>query len=131
MTDPKYNLRPIIPTIVDNEGSSPEERFQNEVIRPIIKLQHELLVCYFSYFVQQKKVNLDDLDLPKTVAFISKSFKTDTNLKSNLKGLVIGMFTLDEFNVYLTMLNQLNKRITTILESRIISVYEDKHLNRV
>ncbi|MDB4835011.1 hypothetical protein OAH12_00315 [Cyclobacteriaceae bacterium] len=123
MIDPKIDLRPFIPSIEVKKQTSQEERFQNKVIRPIIKLQHELIIAYFKHFIDQKKIVLNDFCDQKITEFISKLFKTNASLKTNLKGLIIGMFTIAEFNVYLTMSSQLNKRITSILEARVISVY--------
>lgn len=126
MIDPKIALRPSIPSIEQNKQTSQEEHFQNEVIRPIIKLQHELLLAYFKHFVDQKKINLDDLNAKEIREFIGKLFNTNVSLKINIKGLIIGMFTIEEFDVYLTMSSKLNKRITSIIETRIISVYLSK-----
>ena len=46
MNDPKKSIRPEIKTIASTEGMSEEEKFQNETLRPIIKLQHDLLLNF-------------------------------------------------------------------------------------
>ena len=38
----KIKLRPTIPSIVIQENTSDEEKFQNSILRPIIKLQHQI-----------------------------------------------------------------------------------------
>jgi len=43
--------RPILSDLV-NAGTSDVEKFQNEVIRPIIKMQHNLLIAFFKSYVQ-------------------------------------------------------------------------------
>ena len=45
MTNTKQSIRPIIHTIGSQENASKEEQFQNEVLRPIIKMQHDLIMA--------------------------------------------------------------------------------------
>ena len=56
--------RPILSDLV-NAGTSDVEKFQNEVIRPIIKMQHNLLIAFFESYVQQRKIDFISLTLEK------------------------------------------------------------------
>ncbi len=47
----KIKLRPTIKSIVIQENTSDEEKFQNSILRPIIKLQHHLLLHYFEHYM--------------------------------------------------------------------------------
>ena len=51
-------LRPVIKTINSGLVKTDQEKFQNEVIRPIIKFQHELIVKIFSNYLQIKNIDL-------------------------------------------------------------------------
>ena len=43
----RKNIRPIIKEISTTLNKTVEEQFQNKTLRPIIKLQHDLLLAYF------------------------------------------------------------------------------------
>lgn len=123
MTDLKKQLRPEIPSIKKTEYASFEEQFQNEVLRPIIKLQHELILSCFAHVLERNKIQIHELDLTQKTRILQKLFKTDLHLKSELRGLVVGLFTLAEYNAYLSHSSALNRRIYTMIQERVASVY--------
>ena len=43
MQQNKISIRPQIPTALVNENMTLEEKFQNTTLRPVIKMQHDLL----------------------------------------------------------------------------------------
>lgn len=123
MIDLKKQIRPEIPSITASENYSPEEKFQNEVLRPIIKLQHELILACFAHHLSQNKVKMEELNETEKSNLTRKLFKTDSRLRNELRGLITGLFTLEEYKEYLSMSSALNKRISTIMHQRIDSVY--------
>ena len=123
MTDPKKQLRPEIPSIAITENFSAEEKFQNEVLRPIIKLQHELILSCFEHNLKQNKMKIGDLGKIQKAELIQKLFKANNQFKTGLRGLIIGLFTLEEYNEYLRLSSQLNKRISNMIQQRIESCY--------
>ena len=126
MSDLKKQLRPAIPSIIKKENISVDEKFQNEVLRPIIKLQNNLISSCFEHYLKRKKVDLQKFTDDQTTAFIHKLFKTDTQLKTDLRSLIIGLFTLEEYQEYLTMSAQLNRRINSMIQERVTSFYIQK-----
>ena len=48
MSIDRKEIRPIIIGLDSKIPNSVEEKFQNETLRPIIKMQHDLLLKYFS-----------------------------------------------------------------------------------
>ena len=64
--------RPIIADLV-NEGTSYIEKFQNEVIRPIIKMQHDLLIGSLINYLKKRKVDFSILPDKKKRSKISLS----------------------------------------------------------
>lgn len=123
MTDQKKQLRPTIPSISIQENSSEEEKFQNNTLRPIIKLQHNLILSYFEHYVKQNKVNLHELDSTQKKVVTHRLFKTDTRFKIEMRGLIIGLLTFEEFEEYLKISTNLNKRINNMIEQRVNSCY--------
>lgn len=123
MTDAKQSIRPVIKNIGIGENKSAEENFQNTVLRPIIKLQHELLIAFFSNYIQKRKVDIKGLNTQEKSQLISSVFKSDTKFKTEVRGLIIGHFTVNEYASYEIMTNDLNKRILTMIKERLLSVF--------
>ena len=117
----RLKIRPTINGLKD-ENRSVEEQFQNETLRPIIKMQHDLLVKYFSAYLLSKKCKFKELTELKRLAFIKSAFKKDNPFKNELKGIIIGQFTTSEFEKYCSNKNDFNKRILAMIQQRLISV---------
>jgi hypothetical protein len=120
----KKSIRPVIEGINTISNKSKEEHFQNETLRPIIKLQHDLLVVYFKTYLISKKIQFKELSNLKKNEIISTAFKKDNAFKSELKGMILGHFTVEEFTVYSNFKSDCNKRILTMIEQRITSVIQ-------
>ena len=123
MIDQKKQLRSTIPSIVIQENFSEEEKFQNNILRPIIKLQHNLILSYFEHYLKQNKVNFHELNSTKKKAVTLRLFKTDARFKIEMRGLIIGLLTIDEFEEYLRHSPYINKRINNMIEERVNSCY--------
>ena len=54
-------LRPVLKNLI-NSNTSDLERFQNEVIRPIIKMQNNLLVAFFNNYIRNRKIEFNKLE---------------------------------------------------------------------
>lgn len=121
MSNLKHKMRPEIPSINLDASSSEVELFQNKVLRPIIKLQHELIMCCFSNFIAQNKVLLHGYNKENKKFYLQKLFKTNTELKTELRSLIIGLFTLEEYKHFLSIKPKVIKRINTIIQNRITS----------
>jgi hypothetical protein len=59
----------------------------------------------------------------KKIEFVENVFKKDNAFKTELKGLVIGHFTIEEYTIYVKYKNDVNKRILTMAQQRISSVF--------
>ena len=123
MSEPKKQLRPLITSIKKTEYASLEEKFQNEVLRPILKLQHEFIIICFEHFLILNKVQFNELSSIQKADVIQKLFKTDLRLKMELRSLIIGLFTYEEYKAYLIHSSRLNKRIYSMIQKRVESVY--------
>ncbi len=123
MSDLKIQLRPEIPSIELTLNFSEEERFQNEVLRPIIKLQNDLILSCFVHYLQQTKGSMESLKPVQINPYITNLFKTSTRLKTELRGLIIGLFTLEEYHKYIEISSQLNRRMNNMIQQRILSFF--------
>lgn len=120
----RTDIRPMIKGLNSKSQKSIEERFQNDTLRPIIKMQHDLLVKYFKSYLLSKKCKFDSLTEIKQLDFIDAAFKKDISFKSEIKGMIIGHFTVFEFSIYSSSKADLNKRILTVIKQRIVSVID-------
>lgn len=101
--------------------TSAEEFFQNETLRPIMKLQNDLFLAVFQNYIQSSKVDFRQISNEKRMDFIENAIKRDIKFQNSLKGLVIGLFTLEEYSRYSSNSSALSKRITNLLLERIKS----------
>ncbi len=101
-----------------NENSSSEERFQNQTLRPILKLQNDLLLAVFTNHIQKNKRDFDTLTIERKMAYIDSAIQKDIKFRNALKGIVIGIFTLDEYSSYKQNSSMLNKRMMGMVNER-------------
>ena len=121
MTHTKTSIRPIIHAIGSQENASKEERFQNETLRPIIKMQHDLILAYFRNYLVRTKLEFNLLTGFKKKEAIANAFSKDNQFKTELRGMIIGQLTVEEYENYRNMSSTLNKRIGNMLQERLIS----------
>jgi len=101
--------------------SSLEEIFQNQTLRPILKLQNDLLIQVFiNYAVKQKNVFFS-LTPDKKLTYIENVIQKDIKFRNSLKGMIIAFFTLDEYAEYIKNSSNLNKRMMNLLIERLKS----------
>lgn len=117
--DLKTSIRPVINTIDQSKDSTSNEVFQNNTLRPILKLQHELLKAFFSEYLKQRKTEWSKLSQQKQEAFIKSAFSNDSNFKGAITHLIIGHFTVEEFLVYTDNSKEFRKRILQMAHQRI------------
>ncbi|MFY7743043.1 MAG: glyoxalase [Flavobacterium sp.] len=103
------------------EFSSAEERFQNATIRPILKLQNDLFIEVFKNYITKHKNDFYSYSIEKKNQFIEASIQKDIKFRNALKGMVIGLFTVEEYAEYLKNSSNLNKRMMNMLIERLKS----------
>ena len=124
MTERSINLnhiRPIIPSALIYDTMSDDERFQNTTLRPVIKLQNELLIEVFKNYVCKHKNVFYELSLSKQLDYIENAIHKDMKFRNSLKGMVIGQFTIEEFAIYTKNSSALNKRMMDLVKERLIN----------
>ncbi|TYB76716.1 glyoxalase [Bizionia saleffrena] len=114
-------IRPVISSIKITENMSSGERFQNETLRPIIKLQSELFTEVFRNYIAKHKNVFYELTLEKRLHYIENGLQKDMKLRNALKGMVIGLFTVEEYANYIKNSSALNKRLINIVRERLQS----------
>ena len=103
------------------EQSSQEERFQNVTLRPILKLQNDLFLEVFKNYITKHKNDFYTFSVEKKLQFIENAIQKDIKFRNALKGMVIGLFTIDEYAQYILNSSNLNKRMMNMLDERLKS----------
>lgn len=102
-----------------NNQSSSDEVFQNQVLRPILKLQNDLFIDVFKNYITKYKNDFYSYSVEKKLAYIENSIHKDIKFRNSLKGIVIGLFTISEYNTYIQNSSSLNKRMMNMLIERL------------
>jgi hypothetical protein len=121
-------LKTIRPKIeVDNTKSTELEIFQSVSLRPILKLQNEIIFALINNFLAEHKVVVKNLTDNKKTERIHDIFKNNIQQKQLLFGVVIGHFTHEEILFYNQNKKEVTKRIITMLLERVCSQLDNLH----
>ena len=115
-------VRPVLKNLI-NSNTSDLERFQNEVIRPIIKMQNNLLTVFFKNYLRNRKIEFDRLKSEDQENKVKTILTKDINFKNILTGSIVGHFDENEIKIYLKSASELNKRIIQIVNQRLLDKY--------
>lgn len=119
-------LNSILPVIEGTKYTdSDNESFQNDVLRPILKFQNEIIILYFQHFILESKIEFNTLKHSHKVTRVHDLFKTNIQFKQFYLGLIVGYFSVEEFRHYSANKKEINKRIIAMLIERICSQLEE------
>ena len=111
-------IRPVL-NLKKSSQITDEESFQNDTLRPIIKLQsHILIETYRNYIIKHKNV-FYELSNEKKLDYIENSINKNQKFRNLLKGMIIGLFTIEEYHIYKKNSSSLNKRMMNIVLKRL------------
>ena len=113
-------VRPKLPDTLTEGELKEEELFQNMILRPVIKMQHDLLIMRVKSHFISKRVLFNVMDNKKRTEAIIQAFQNDHNLKKEIQGMITGQLTVLEFQQYLKIERSLNKRIVQMVRNRMI-----------
>ena len=116
-------LRPEIPSIERLVGMTDVEKFQNDVIRPILKYQHDVIVGYAISKAVDRNSKFANLTAIEKERYLDKVTLKDSKIKQALNGMVIGLMTIEEMNKYLAIESEYKRRINTMISERIVSTF--------
>jgi hypothetical protein len=112
-------IRPNIPSAKVTENMGSDERFQNQTLRPVIKMQNPLLLLVFQNYISKHKNSFYELGMHKRLIFIENAIQKDIKFRNSLKGMIIGQFTTEEYALYILNSSSLNKRMMQMVIERI------------
>jgi hypothetical protein len=119
--------RPEISSAVFFDSMSSDEYFQNKTLRPIIKMQNDLLIEVFKNYICKHKNVFYDLSVEKQIDYVENAIHKDMKFRNSLKGMIIGQFTVEEYKIYILNSSALNKRMMNIVKERLINNIQVLH----
>ena len=126
----KPKVRPILPAAILSGVMTPEEEFQNKVLRPIIKMQSDLLMAHIKAQLKGLKIDWDQLTPIKRKDTLTSLLTKDQLFKSEIVGIVIGQLEEAEYQTYRVHHKEMNKRITQMVLNRAIDLLGLKRVFR-
>ncbi|MGB0304596.1 MAG: glyoxalase [Flavobacteriaceae bacterium] len=119
--DHLVNMRPDLGQARMRYQMSSQEFFQNNTLRPILKLQNDLILALFRHYVEKHKGVFYELSPERKMDYIESAIHKDMKFRNILKGLVLGQFTLEEYRAYSADSSAINKRILSMIKERLKS----------
>lgn len=119
----KKSIRPQIPSAKLTGQMSVEEKFQNSVLRPIIKLQHNIIIALFNSYLKHSNFDINTLDTSQKKEFLKNIISRNQHMRNQYVGLISGLFTDDEFTHYLTNPSEYGRRIIQMIAQRLQNTY--------
>src|SRR5690606_25273792 len=87
--------------------------------RPILKFQNHLILALFKNYITKHKNSFYTLSLEKRFDYIENAIQKDIKFRNSLKGIIIGLYTLEEYQLYIQNSSAINKRIMSMVVERI------------
>ena len=117
-------IRPNLNSLDKDLNTKEIETFQNDVLRPILKFQNDLLLQIFIDYVKQYKGVFFKLSNHEKMSYIQEALSANQRLRSLILGTIVGLFTLEDYIYYRLNLSELNKRIVALVIKRLQSQLE-------
>ena len=111
------------PLLSLKKANSEEEIFQNKTLRPILKLQHDLIITLAQEFLKSRNITWEKVKEKNPFQWLNINIKRDIPFKNQLIGMVIGQFSKNELDEYLTFQKEMNKRIINMMTEKMVSHY--------
>ena len=111
--------RPILKNLI-KEDTSELEYFQNITIRPIIKMQHHLLIISLNNYLRKRKISLENLSEIQIINKINSIINKDISYRNICLGFIIGHFSSKEYMYYINHSSEIHKRIIKIVQKRLM-----------
>lgn len=112
-------MRPELPNVVNGAEISEIELFQNEVLRPIMKFQKEVLTTLFISNLKKRDVDFSKMNLNGRITYVTNVIQKDLGLRNVLIGMVLGLLTVEEIGQYYQYETEYRRRISKMVIDRL------------
>ncbi len=123
--DALLKLRPVL-NINENEGTTEQEKFQNKVLRPLLKFQHDLLCFTFLNAPEVIKFKFNEKHHDQQEKIIVDLLKTNQKLKSHIIHSISNLMTIEELVHFHSYKSDYKKRIIAMVSRRLVDSFAAK-----
>ena len=109
-------LRPLVPTET-TDADGPVGAFLHATLRPVLKLQNDLLLAVMADFVRDHHITLRPTDQHHQ---LTELLGRNTKLRYTVVGLITGQFTAEEYAFYRPQRAELNRRLLEMALRRVL-----------
>ena len=109
-------VRPVLD--LDTSESTPVEEFQNETLRPILKLLNPTILRLVAARLTRYGVGVAEMDRVDQRERLRNLMTEDERLKRTLLGMIIGHLTEEELSFYLSRKDEVRRRCVPMLLAR-------------
>lgn len=100
---------------------STAEQFQNQTLRPILKLLDLSIFAFWRHHLPKRKTPFDRFTKQEKLAYVERAIREDTRLRLHLVGMVLGHFTSDEWATFTANEAEITRRLLNLLIQRLQS----------
>lgn len=95
--------------------------FQHQVLRPVLKLQHAVLLATVADVAHDYHLPLAPATPPEATRLLTELLARNARLRATLVGLVVGLLTQPELAFYRPHRAELNRRLLDLAQQRVLS----------
>ncbi|MEM9896493.1 MAG: hypothetical protein AAF789_09005 [Bacteroidota bacterium] len=110
--------RPFIESIRRDLSVNDAEKLQNETIRPIVKKLHSLLMQHLAKSIASKGTDFKNYSPEQQRAYLEKFLTKDQSMINQIKGMILGHFSHEEFTLFYANRIETGKRMIAIVRKR-------------
>lgn len=114
------SIRPKL-VLPQNKDQSLIEKFQNAVLRPILKFQHHPILFRFYKDSLTLKSGFHEMNASAKTDYILLRLKSDSLIQKEYIGMIVGLMADEELAIYWEFKKEMDKRIVSMISQRIIS----------
>ncbi|WP_426493340.1 hypothetical protein [Hymenobacter sp. 102] len=111
-------LRPAI-AAASSPDDTPVAHFLHATLRPVLKLQNEVLLQVVADFVRDHHIPLATAAPTEQARLLAELLGRNTKLRYTIIGLVLGQFTQPELHLYRQHRPELNRRLLELATRRV------------
>ncbi|MBD2714243.1 hypothetical protein KBK19_04260 [Microvirga sp. STR05] len=112
-------LRPTLPQVLPASGDATPADFLHHTLRPVLKLQNEVLLAVVADFVRDHHIPLATASPTEQQRLLAELLTRNTKLRYTVVGVVVGLFTAPELAYYRQHRPELNRRLLELATRRV------------
>jgi hypothetical protein len=124
-TRPDAALLALRPAIAGQPAAIPTPTtvadFQQQVLRPVLKLQHAVLLSTVADFARDYRLPLGSVEPTEATRLLTELLGRNVRLRATLVGLAVGLLTAPELAFFRQHRPELTRRLLDLAEQRVLT----------